>query len=49
MVGIFEVLSLTDEERELVEEYEDDSVEPIRSICVRWSAAVEVKERIPYS
>lgn len=46
---IFEVLALTDEQRELVEEYEDDSVPPLRSICDRWSAAVQAKGRVPYS
>jgi hypothetical protein len=46
---IFEVLSLTDKEREVVEEYEDDSVQPLRGICERWWAAVEAKGRVPYS
>ena len=32
---IFEVLSLTPEEREIVERYDDDSVEPLRRIVVR--------------
>jgi hypothetical protein len=45
---IFEVLSLTDDERAIVEQYEDDSVEPLRGICDRWSAAVEAKGRVPY-
>jgi hypothetical protein len=45
---IFEVLSLTDDERAIVEEYEDDSVEPLRGICNRWSAAVDAKGRVPY-
>jgi hypothetical protein len=45
---IFEVLSLTDDERAIVEEYEDDSVEPLRGICDRWRAAVEAKGRVPY-
>jgi hypothetical protein len=42
------VLSLTAEERRLVEEYEDDSIEPLRGICGRWKAAVEAKGRVPY-
>jgi hypothetical protein len=46
---IFDVLSLTDEEREVVEEYEDDSVQPLRGICERWRAAVEAKGRVPFS
>jgi len=45
---IFEVLSLTAEGSRLVEDYEDDSIEPLRSICDRWTMAVEVKGRIPY-
>lgn len=45
---IFEVLHLNDDERQLVEEFEDDSVEPLKSICERWSASVEAKGRIPY-
>lgn len=46
---IFEVLSLTDEERQLVEEFADDSVQPLRGICDRWRAAVEARGRVPYS
>jgi len=45
---IFEVLSLTAEECRLVEEYKDDSIEPLRSICDRWKRAVEAKGRVPY-
>lgn len=45
---IFEVLSLNDEERQIVEDFEDDSVEPLSGICARWTAAVEKKGRIPY-
>jgi hypothetical protein len=45
---IFDVLALNAAEREIVEAYEDDSVEPLRSICDRWSAAVNAKGRIPY-
>ncbi len=46
---IFEVLSLTAEECELVEKFEDDSVQPLRGICDRWSEAVEAKGRVPYA
>jgi hypothetical protein len=45
---IFEVLSLTDDERAIVEVYEDDSVEPLWGICNRWSAAVDAEGRVPY-
>jgi hypothetical protein len=45
---LFEVLALSEEERVLVEEFEDDSVEPLRSICDRWKAAVVAKGRIPF-
>ena len=45
---IFEVLSLNDDERAIVEKYEDDSVEPLRGICDRWSVAVKAKGRVPY-
>ena len=45
---IFSVLGLDEEERRLVEDFEDDSVDPLRSICDRWRAAVEKKGRIPY-
>jgi hypothetical protein len=46
---IFEVLSLTAEEHRVVEEFEDDSCEPLRGICNRWNAAVEAKGRVPYA
>lgn len=45
---IFEVLALSQEDREIVEAYEDDSTEPLRSICDRWDAAVNAKGRIPH-
>lgn len=45
---IFTVLKLTDEEREAVEDYVDDSVEPLRGIVGRWRAALESEGRIPY-
>lgn len=46
---IFEVLLLSDKERAIVEEFEDDSVEPLRGICGRWRSAVEAKGRVPYA
>jgi hypothetical protein len=45
---IFNVLALTPEQRAIVEAYEDDSVEPLQSICDRWFTAVEEKGRIPH-
>ena len=45
---IFTVLGLNPAERELVELFEDHSVEPLKGICARWVAAVEAKGRIPY-
>jgi hypothetical protein len=36
------------EERRIVEDFEDDSTEPLRSICDRWKTAVEAKGRVPY-
>jgi hypothetical protein len=42
------VLKLNGDEREIVEAFEDDSVEPLKGICERWRAAVEEKGRIPY-
>jgi len=45
---IFDVLKLNDEERIAVEDYMDDSIEPLKSICARWKAAEESKGRIPW-
>jgi len=45
---MFEVLALTPEERTVVEEFIDDSTQPLRGICDRWTAEVERKGRIPY-
>jgi hypothetical protein len=45
---IFDVLTLTEAERQAVEEYVDDSVEPLRGICARWLKAVDAKGRVPY-
>jgi hypothetical protein len=46
---IYEVLRLSAAEREVVEEYIDDSVEPLRGINVRWRQAVEAKGRVPFA
>ena len=45
---IFEVLGLSDAERVVVEDYVDDSVEPLRGIRDRWWQAVQVKGRVPF-
>jgi hypothetical protein len=42
------VLGLSDAERVVVEEFIDDSVEPLRGICDRWSKTVEAKGRVPF-
>ena len=46
---VFHVLSLAAEERRIVEEFEDDSSEPLRGICDRWSTAVDAKGRVLYA
>ena len=45
---IFRELDLGDGERKAVEEYVDDSVEPLRGISERWRQALEAKGRIPW-
>ncbi len=45
---IFQVLELSQAERGIVEAFKDDSVDPLRSICDRWFAAVEAKGRISH-
>jgi hypothetical protein len=45
---IVTLLGLNDEERQVVEEYEDDSVEPLWSIMGRWDEALERKGRVPF-
>ena len=45
---IFDVLSLSTDERRIVVEFEDDSVEPLRRIRDKWFAAVKAKGRVPY-
>ena len=44
---IFEVLALSDAERVVVDEFIDDSIEPLQGICARWWQAVEAKGRVP--
>jgi hypothetical protein len=46
---IFEVLKLNSEERKAVEEYIDDSVEPLLGITRRWEAVVKAADRIPFA
>lgn len=45
---IFVALGLSDEERKVVEDYIDDSVEPLKGICARWRQALQQKGRIPF-
>ncbi len=40
-------LKLTDAERKLVEQYVDDSKEPLKGIMARWERALNAKGRIP--
>jgi hypothetical protein len=42
-------LKLTPEERRVVEDYVDDSVEPLMGINERWEKALNKKGRIPVS
>jgi hypothetical protein len=42
------VLRLNEEERKSVDEYIDDSVEPLRGIMNRWEEALNLKGRVPY-
>lgn len=46
---IHEVLCLNEAEREAVDEYVDDDVEPLRSIMERWKDALNLKGRIPFA
>jgi len=41
------VLKLTEEESKVVDEYIDDTVEPLKSIVARWEASLNGKGRIP--
>lgn len=43
-----DVLGLGKEERQVVEEYINDSVEPLQGIMSRWKAALNEKGRIPF-
>ena len=45
---IYDVLALTEEERKSVEEYIDDSVEPLCGVMARWEEALNRKGRVPY-
>jgi hypothetical protein len=45
---ISEVLQLNYEQRDAVDEYIDDEVEPLRSINIRWLKALNEKGRVPY-
>ena len=45
---IFRVLDLNDAERESVEQYVDDTIEPLRSITKRWETVLNAKGRIPF-
>jgi hypothetical protein len=42
------VLPLTEEESTSLEEYIDDSVEPLRGVMKRWEEALNRKGRVPY-
>jgi hypothetical protein len=42
------VLQLSPEEQQVVDAYEDDSEEPLRSIVKRWERALQRKGRVPY-
>ncbi len=45
---IKKVLGLTTEEARSVDEYVDDSVEPLQSIMERWRSALERRGRVPF-
>jgi len=45
---ISKVLNLTPEEQEALDEYIDDSVDPLKSVNERWVEALNEKGRIPY-
>ena len=45
---IVTILGLNAEERRAVEEYEDDSVEPLQSIVARWDETLERRGRVPF-
>ena len=45
---IVSVLALSDADRDVVDEWEDETVEPLRGIFDRWVAALERKGRVPF-
>jgi hypothetical protein len=45
---IHQVLVLTEEERKSLEEYLDDTVEPLRQVMERWEEELNRKGRVPY-
>jgi hypothetical protein len=45
---IIKVLNLNSEERTAVEEYVDDSEDPLRGILARWKTALESAGRVPF-
>jgi hypothetical protein len=45
---LHQVLTLNEEERKAIEEYIDDSVEPLRGVLNRWEEALNQKGRVPY-
>jgi hypothetical protein len=45
---IVAVLKPSEEERQAIEEYIDDSVEPLRGVMERWEGALNRKGRVPY-
>lgn len=45
---ISKVLALNPKEQEALDEYIDDSVDPLKSINERWVKALSKKGRLPY-
>lgn len=45
---ISRVLNLSPEEKKVVEEYVDDSVEPLKGINEKWATALNNKGRVPF-
>lgn len=45
---IHKVLNLTSKESKAVDEYIDDTVEPLKSINIRWITALNKKGRVPF-
>lgn len=44
---ISEVLNLTPDEQLAIDEYVDDSIEPLKGINERWGSALRKKGRVP--